>query len=192
MTLENKFNSTPDAPVFYPTCDEFADPMEYVEKIRPIASRAGLCKIIPPKVHSIWHFQCIDRFLLSLRNGDRHFASMSTNFVLHHESNVFMNLKRVHEPKWNFTNVSPNYSNPKEWNSKFQRSNARVSIWRNYIKFVFFVQWFSFHQINDLSLLFYSIRSSKNKEVSMFVRHKIVGHMLHVKWIFTTLKRVEF
>jgi len=49
MTLENKFNSTPDAPVFYPTCDEFADPMEYVEKIRPIASRAGLCKIIPPK-----------------------------------------------------------------------------------------------------------------------------------------------
>ena len=49
MTLEN-YSSPPEAPVFYPTCDEFADPLEYVEKIRPIASRAGLCKIIPPKV----------------------------------------------------------------------------------------------------------------------------------------------
>ena len=49
MTLEN-YCSPPEAPVFYPTCDEFADPLEYVEKIRPIASRAGLCKIIPPKV----------------------------------------------------------------------------------------------------------------------------------------------
>ena len=49
MSLEN-YSSPPDAPVFYPTYDEFADPLEYIEKIRPIASRAGLCKIIPPKV----------------------------------------------------------------------------------------------------------------------------------------------
>ena len=49
MTLES-YCSPPDAPVFYPTCDEFADPLEYIEKIRPIASRAGICKIIPPKV----------------------------------------------------------------------------------------------------------------------------------------------
>ncbi|CAF1690300.1 unnamed protein product, partial [Adineta ricciae] len=48
MTFES-YCSPPEAPVFYPTCDEFADPLEYVEKIRPIASRAGLCKIIPPK-----------------------------------------------------------------------------------------------------------------------------------------------
>ncbi|CAF1364311.1 unnamed protein product [Adineta steineri] len=48
MTFEN-YCSPPEAPVFYPTCDEFADPLEYIEKIRPIASRAGLCKIIPPK-----------------------------------------------------------------------------------------------------------------------------------------------
>jgi len=50
MTFEN-YCSPPEAPVFYPTCDEFADPLEYIEKIRPIASRAGLCKIIPPKVN---------------------------------------------------------------------------------------------------------------------------------------------
>jgi histone demethylase JARID1 len=50
MTFEN-YSSPSEAPVFYPTCDEFADPLEYIEKIRPIASRAGLCKIIPPKVN---------------------------------------------------------------------------------------------------------------------------------------------
>jgi hypothetical protein len=50
MTFENNC-SPPEAPVFYPTCDEFADPLEYIEKIRPIASRSGLCKIIPPKVN---------------------------------------------------------------------------------------------------------------------------------------------
>lgn len=50
MSIEN-YLSPPEAPVFYPTCDEFVDPLEYVEKIRPIASRAGLCKIIPPKVN---------------------------------------------------------------------------------------------------------------------------------------------
>lgn len=49
MTLEKNNYSPPEAPVFYPTCDEFADPLEYIEKIRPIASQAGLCKIIPPK-----------------------------------------------------------------------------------------------------------------------------------------------
>ncbi|CAM4747121.1 unnamed protein product [Rotaria magnacalcarata] len=48
MNTEN-YISPPEAPVFYPTCDEFIDPLEYIEKIRPIASRAGLCKIIPPK-----------------------------------------------------------------------------------------------------------------------------------------------
>lgn len=52
MTFEN-YCLPPEAPVFYPTCDEFADPLEYIEKIRPIASRAGLCKIIPPKVKTI-------------------------------------------------------------------------------------------------------------------------------------------
>jgi hypothetical protein len=51
MTFDN-YSSPPEAPIFYPTCDEFADPLEYIEKIRPIASRAGLCKIIPPKVNT--------------------------------------------------------------------------------------------------------------------------------------------
>uniref|UniRef100_A0A182PP47 ARID domain-containing protein n=1 Tax=Anopheles epiroticus TaxID=199890 RepID=A0A182PP47_9DIPT len=37
-----------EAPVFKPTEKEFHDPMEYIERIAPIASRFGICRIVPP------------------------------------------------------------------------------------------------------------------------------------------------
>ncbi|XP_073956806.1 jumonji, AT rich interactive domain 2 isoform X2 [Choristoneura fumiferana] len=37
-----------DAPVFYPTKEEFTDPIGYYEKIAPTASKFGLCKIVAP------------------------------------------------------------------------------------------------------------------------------------------------
>eukprot|EP01041_Mallomonas_annulata_P010702 gene10702-22343_t len=40
--------SIPEAPVFYPTLEEFKDPMQYIQKIRQQGSQFGLCKIIPP------------------------------------------------------------------------------------------------------------------------------------------------
>ncbi len=40
----------PWGPTFYPTVEEMeGNPLHYVEKIRPIAQRYGICKIIPPK-----------------------------------------------------------------------------------------------------------------------------------------------
>lgn len=39
----------PDAPVFYPTVDEFKDPLSYINKIRPHAEAYGICKIVPPE-----------------------------------------------------------------------------------------------------------------------------------------------
>ncbi|CAJ2650651.1 unnamed protein product [Trifolium pratense] len=38
----------PSAPVYYPTDDEFKDPLDFIHKIRHEAEPFGICKIVPP------------------------------------------------------------------------------------------------------------------------------------------------
>ena len=49
---EVEFIPPPEAPVFEPTWAEFQDPLGYIAKIKPIAERAGICKVRPPQVCS--------------------------------------------------------------------------------------------------------------------------------------------
>nr|ACO13475.1 Histone demethylase JARID1B [Esox lucius] len=46
----NEFIAPPECPVFEPSWEEFADPFAYINKIRPIAEKTGICKVRPPKV----------------------------------------------------------------------------------------------------------------------------------------------
>lgn len=51
VDTEGEFVPPPEAPVFEPTLEEFqGDPLSYINKIRPIAEKTGICKIRPPPV----------------------------------------------------------------------------------------------------------------------------------------------
>lgn len=47
-----------EAPVFHPTEKEFQDPYEYIEKIRPIAEKYGLCRIVAPNSFKVAILYC--------------------------------------------------------------------------------------------------------------------------------------
>uniref|UniRef100_A0A671KTH1 [histone H3]-trimethyl-L-lysine(4) demethylase n=1 Tax=Sinocyclocheilus anshuiensis TaxID=1608454 RepID=A0A671KTH1_9TELE len=46
--IDPEFVPPPECPVFEPSWEEFADPLGYIAKIRPIAEKSGICKIRPP------------------------------------------------------------------------------------------------------------------------------------------------
>ncbi|GER29682.1 transcription factor [Striga asiatica] len=45
---ESSLPSLSDAPIFYPTQEEFKDTLKYIAKIRPTAENYGICRIVPP------------------------------------------------------------------------------------------------------------------------------------------------
>lgn len=50
---EFEFEVPEEAPVFIPTAEEFKHPLVYIQKIRPLAEKFGICKIKPPAVRLI-------------------------------------------------------------------------------------------------------------------------------------------
>lgn len=37
-----------DAPTFYPSEEDFKDPLAYFEIVKPVAQRYGICRVVPP------------------------------------------------------------------------------------------------------------------------------------------------
>lgn len=60
MEAGDEFIPPPECPVFEPSWEEFADPLEYIAKIRPIAEKSGICKIRPPPVSLTLWVICIN------------------------------------------------------------------------------------------------------------------------------------
>ncbi|XP_068996480.1 lysine-specific demethylase 5B-B isoform X2 [Embiotoca jacksoni] len=44
----DEFEPPPECPVFEPSWEEFRDPFAFINKIRPIAEKTGICKVRPP------------------------------------------------------------------------------------------------------------------------------------------------
>ncbi|TNN71886.1 Lysine-specific demethylase 5A [Liparis tanakae] len=49
MSAFAEFVPPPECPVFEPSWEDFSDPLGYINKIRPIAEKTGICKIRPPE-----------------------------------------------------------------------------------------------------------------------------------------------
>ncbi|EMC93773.1 hypothetical protein BAUCODRAFT_567336 [Baudoinia panamericana UAMH 10762] len=69
----------PEAPTYYPTEEEFRDPMEYMRKIAPEGSKYGIVKIVPPESWNPpfainterFHFRTRRQELNSVEGGNR-------------------------------------------------------------------------------------------------------------------------
>nr|XP_057932803.1 lysine-specific demethylase 5A isoform X2 [Doryrhamphus excisus] len=49
MSAFGEFVPPPECPVFEPSWEDFSDPLGFINKIRPIAEKTGICKIRPPE-----------------------------------------------------------------------------------------------------------------------------------------------
>uniref|UniRef100_A0A8C6KKX9 [histone H3]-trimethyl-L-lysine(4) demethylase n=1 Tax=Nothobranchius furzeri TaxID=105023 RepID=A0A8C6KKX9_NOTFU len=49
MSAYAEFVPPPECPVFEPSWEDFSDPLGFINKIRPIAEKNGICKIRPPQ-----------------------------------------------------------------------------------------------------------------------------------------------
>ncbi|KAK9709113.1 hypothetical protein K7432_018632 [Basidiobolus ranarum] len=58
-----------EAPTFYPTTEEFSNPLDYIKKIQPSAESFGICKIVPPKLLSLK--SCLNLKTIFLRQPER-------------------------------------------------------------------------------------------------------------------------
>lgn len=66
MSAFAEFVPPPECPVFEPSWEDFSDPLGFINKIRPIAEKTGICKIRPPQVYIFFFYKTkgLQRFLV--------------------------------------------------------------------------------------------------------------------------------
>ena len=52
MNSERAFKPPPEAPVVFPTAEQFLDPIAYLSTLQPLLLKHGICKIRPPPVRT--------------------------------------------------------------------------------------------------------------------------------------------
>ena len=52
MNSERAFKPPPEAPVVFPTAEQFLDPIAYLSTLQPLLLKYGICKIRPPPVRT--------------------------------------------------------------------------------------------------------------------------------------------
>lgn len=60
MSAFAEFVPPPECPVFEPSWEDFSDPLGFINKIRPIAEKTGICKIRPPEVNLSYRFRALE------------------------------------------------------------------------------------------------------------------------------------
>lgn len=60
---ESSIFDLPEAPVFYPTPEEFRDPWTFLNKIRHIIQKTGICVIQPPHEEDGWDFESFYKYV---------------------------------------------------------------------------------------------------------------------------------
>ena len=66
MSVFAEFVPPPECPVFEPSWEDFSDPLGFINKIRPIAEKTGICKIRPPEVKYLCCYNAIDGCFLKV------------------------------------------------------------------------------------------------------------------------------
>ena len=102
-----------DCPAFYPTPEEFRDPMSYIRAISTEAREYGIAKIVPPET---WRMPFVTDtevrhpiLLLLVQSGGEQLVSSCRNLDSRRGCSVSILLRRRHEPRstfWNSCTVS--------------------------------------------------------------------------------------